>query len=1124
MMSVRTAVWLSWLGICAIDAGSMASAQGRAEPGEVFGKHGAASGRITQPRGSEPKTIDFDVDEGTNVSLDVSPHGGWLVFDLLGHLYRVDAGGGNAQVLTQDSGVALNITPAVSPDGRRIAFASDRSGQLNLWVMDADGSAPVALTNDDESRYIDPSWAPDGRSVAAVRRSPVRGHGVWFPRTEIWSIPVDGSTPRALVKPANDSGLPAEQFGAPSFSPDGRFLYFQRSVSSFCAPGFKSSRYRLQRLELASGHITDVRPPEADAVSDCETERLRTANETEPHVSPDGRFLAFTLTSARDTFSYRGHDFRPGTALVVRDLASGAERRIASPIASAMTHGLEEWSEIKTSKISWSADGKRLLYMASGHIQTIAREGGKPREVPFRANVHRVMSQQLKPRRSLDTTDSFSPALLQWPSSSADGQSLVFIAAGRLYLARRGAPAAPLLEDAAVGKDAFLYTPSWSPSGDEVAFASWDAKSGGHIWRYRLRTGKLQQVTQAAGRYLYPVWANDGRALAYLHNPAPRHLTVEMFFSPFDEGTWNVVVADADGKTRTVAETARPHQMGFGTDGRLRYLRYDRPPAASSTGAPAGALPGDALAIESLDPRTLTKRVEMKIVPAPWQWPGYWPETQLSADGKWLSLVLSDRAFACEVSRIAGPQRLFDIETAASLDACKRIDQHGAWFSRWRDEKTIEYTDGRSQIRFDVERGERGASPVSVTVERPGNPELLLRNATLIPFDGGRVSRRGDILIVGRRIACVGECAATAQARVIDLTGKFVMPGIIDTHNHTTRFPGEIVYPGDWKTRATLAFGVTTRYDPFTRTKVVFPLSDLTESGRIVGPRTYGSADVIYATSASGGPVAYFDYEWPLNRAADAAFEVARRARFGAPILKYYWPWNRAQAQLLMDAARADGTVNVTSEGMSLHQELAWVMDGQPMFEHMLPGLPIYRDVTEFMGRAGLIYTPTLIAVETAYHFRAEARVFPEVDYESFASRDIVDGYIKWARPFAGQSWQELPADIQSETAKDISAYGGTVSVGAHGEMPGLAEHLEIWMLSTAMGPAGALRAATVNGAIKLGLQSELGSIETGKAADLIVLDADPLENIRNTVKIDSVVKSGALYPRSQLRSVADGG
>lgn len=1090
------------IAILAAGVSSLAQPQDPRHGVEVFGDQGAgASLSVMQPRG-HTQSIDFVVDEGTNVTLDASPRGDWLVFDLLGHLYRVGAKGGAAQVLTQGSGVALNVTPAVSRDGKRIAFASDRSGQPNLWVMNADGSSPVALTKDPEARYMEPAWAPDGRSIAVVRRSAVPGFGVYIPRTEIWSVPVDGSAARLLVRPSNDAGPPVEVFGAPAFSADGRHLYFHRSLASVCHP-LKRSHYRIQQLELATGKVVDVRP-QAVTATDCETEALQTEAETEPHPSPDGRYLAFALTSARNALSYRGRDFHPGTALMIRDLASGEERRLAMPIASSMTFALEEWLETNPSTLSWSPDGKQVYYMASGHIHSVDISSGKQSTVPFQARVHRALSQQIRPKRPLDTSDSFSPTLLQWTSTSPDGKSLAFIAAGKLWIASRGASYSRQVDTSAIGEDALLYTPSWSPSGEAIAFVAWGPKSGGHVWRYTLRSGALQRLTRVAGRYLYPVWGKDADTLAYLHSATPLRMSPQIYDSPFDDAVWDVVVGRPGESMRKVGETDRPQPLSFGLDGRVRYVKH----------VPASANARESLSLESIDAVTLAARSELSIAPVPW----YWPETQLSPDGKWVSVILSNRVYACEVSKLTG--RRFDISTAAAFDICKRLDRSGAWFSHWRDARTVEYSEGSTQISVDVEQDAHSEWPVSVTVQRPKARSALLRNATLITLDGGKIARRGDIKIVDRRIACVGQCNADAATEVIDLTGKFIVPGFIDTHDHTTRMPNDFTYPGEWKSRVSLAYGVTTRYDPFTRNRIIFPLSDLTEAGRIIGPRSFGSGDTIDATVPAGGPIAFFHYEWPLLTAADAEYEVGWRARLGSPIFKYYSAWSRAQGQLLRSAIRANGTVNVTSEGLSIQQEVSWILDGQTQFEHALSGLPVYRDVAQFMGLAGLVYTPTVTAVESINYFRSDPKMYADLDYATYASPEIVQRHIAMSRmPPPVLKEGLVNSEVQAEAAKDIGAYGGRVSVGSHGEIPGIATHLEIQLLSGAMGPAEALRAASLNGAYKLGMEAELGSIEVGKVADLIVLDADPLADIRNTTKIHSVVLSGKVYARSELAS-----
>ncbi len=625
-----------------------------------------------------------------------------------------------------------------------------------------------------------------------------------------------------------------------------------------------------------------------------------------------------------------------------------------------------------------------------------------------------------------------------------------------------------------------------------------------------MRTGELQRVTRVAGRYLYPVWGKDADTLAYLQSSSPLRLSLQIYDSPFDDAVWDVVVGKPGEAMRKVGETDRPQPLSFGQDGRVRYVKHVRAAAG------AGGAPGinESLSLESVDPVTLAARSEVSIAPVPW----YWPEAQLSPDGKWISIILSNRAYACEASRL--DERRFDISTAAAFDICKRLDHSGAWFSHWRDARTLEYSQGSTQISVDVERDTRSSRPVSASVQRPKPRAVLLRNATLIPLDGGKASRRGDIAVVDHRITCVGECNAGAGTEVIDVAGKFIVPGFIDTHDHTTRMPNDFTYPGEWKSRVSLAYGVTTRYDPFTRNRIIFPLWDLTEAGRLVGPRSFGSGDAIDATIPAGGPIAFFHYEWPLLTAADAEYEVAWRARLGSPIFKYYSAWNRAQGQLLRSAIRANGTVNVTSEGLSVQQEVSWVLDGQTLFEHALSGLPVYRDVAQFMGRAGIVYTPTLIAVESVNYFRSDPQVYADLDYATYASPEIVQRHIAMSRTPASVLREGLVnSEVQAEAAKDIAAYGGRVSVGSHGEIPGIATHLEIQLLSAAMGPVEALRAASLNGAYKLGMEAELGSIEVGKVADLVVLDADPLADIRNTRKIHSVVLGGKVYPRASLAS-----
>lgn len=174
----------------------------------------------TAARG-DTRLISFTTDEGSSLSIDVAPDG-WIVFDLLGHIWRLPAEGGAAQSLTQSSGVALNYHPSVSPDGRLIAFVSDRTGQNNLWVMNADGTDPRIVHRDDNARMLTPTWTPDAEYIV-VRRQP-SGPGASSNAGGLWMLHRDGGQGVQIL---DDNSA-----HWPSVSSDGRYVYYHvRSAS-----------------------------------------------------------------------------------------------------------------------------------------------------------------------------------------------------------------------------------------------------------------------------------------------------------------------------------------------------------------------------------------------------------------------------------------------------------------------------------------------------------------------------------------------------------------------------------------------------------------------------------------------------------------------------------------------------------------------------------------------------------------------------------------------------------------------------------------------------------------------------------------------------------------------------
>ena len=264
----------------------------------------------------------FETSEGTFMSLDVSPDGSALVFDLLGHIYRMPISGGQAESLTQDSGVAMNYHPRWSPDGETIAFVSDRGGQSNLWLMDADGGNPRAVHQDPNARVATPAWLPNGQGIVA------RSFTLSQPRRSgLYLFHPEGGSGVELV--GND--YPRAGWPAPSAHGS---LYFHFAPSS--ERDLVRGAMQIRELDLETGKVYDVTEGQSQ-----QQYQGSSGGAIAPEPSSDGRWLAFARRIPGGTISFKGHRFGPRTALFLRDLQTGAERLLADPIETDAAEGMK---------------------------------------------------------------------------------------------------------------------------------------------------------------------------------------------------------------------------------------------------------------------------------------------------------------------------------------------------------------------------------------------------------------------------------------------------------------------------------------------------------------------------------------------------------------------------------------------------------------------------------------------------------------------------------------------------------------------------------------------------------------------------------------------------------------
>ena len=409
---------------------------------------------------------------------------------------------------------------------------------------------------------------------------------------------------------------------------------------------------------------------------------------------------------------------------------------------------------------------------------------------------------------------------------------------------------------------------------------------------------------------------------------------------------------------------------------------------------------------------------------------------------------------------------------------------------------------------------------LNALVDKPSG-RIAFRDARIITMNGNQVIENGVIVVNGDHIEAIGSAAEVTipdDCKIIVATGKTIMPGLVDSHAHIGGFRAGLPVQNNWQFAANLAYGVTTAHDPSANTETVFTLSELQKAGELVGPRLYSTGFILYGADG--------DFKAVINNLEDARSSIARTKAFGAKSVKSYNQPRREQRQQVLQAAR-EQNINVVPEGGStFFHNLTMVIDGHTGVEHNIPVAPVYKDVLEIWGASGTGYTPTLIVnyggLNGELYYYQRDNVWEDEKLLKFTPRSVIDSRSKH-RTMAPIKEYENGHILVAKTAKDLVAAGVKLNMGAHGQLQGLGAHWETWMLASGgLSNHEALKAATINGANYIGAGQDIGSLEVGKLADLIVLDKNPLEFIENTKTIEHVMINGRLYDTNTLNEVGN--